>query len=247
MLRDEALGAYHVPVPRRRADSPFAAEWTRARQARRARHRRRLAGCLGALVVANLGVQMPGVLGAAPLEPPPKLLRAVALPAPDVAPPAPAPDPVPEPPTTPVVDTSVIGHIEIPRLGLDVPLHQGIEMTFINKGPSHWPGTAMPGETGNVVVAGHRVTKTKPFRHIDTLVVGDEVIFTVDGARWVYRVTEHEVVDDQAMWITEQTAEPTATLFACHPPGSAKYRWVTRLALDQDASQPAPGAVTAPA
>ncbi|CAN5785741.1 hypothetical protein BH23ACT1_BH23ACT1_13960 [soil metagenome] len=111
-LRDEALGAYYVPVPRRRADRPFAAEGTRARQARRARQRRRLAGCLGALVVANLGVQMPGVLGAAPLEPPPKLLRAVALPTPpDVAPPAPAPKPVPEPPTTPVVDTSVIGHI----------------------------------------------------------------------------------------------------------------------------------------
>ena len=61
--------------------------------------------------------------------------------------------------------------------------------------------------------------------------MGDEAIFTVDGVRSVYRVTGDEVVDEKAMWITDQTAEPTATLFACHPPGSAKYRWVTRLAL----------------
>ena len=110
-------------------------------------------------------------------------------------------------------------------------------MTIINRGPSHWPGTALPGQPGNVGVAGHRVTKTRPFRHIDTLEEGDEVIFTLDGARWVYRVSGEEVVDDQAMWITDQTAEPTATLFACHPPGSARYRWVTHLVLDRAASQ----------
>ncbi len=199
-------------------------------------------------MVASLGVQSMGTLGQGPEVAPPRLARAAALPAPDVAPPSvAAPEPLPEPVTTPVVDDSVIGHIEIPALGLDVPLNSGIEMRYINRGPSHWPGTAMPGQAGNVVVAGHRVTRTKPFRHIDTLAVGDEVIFTVDGARWVYRVTSHEVVDDQAMWITEQTAEATATLFACHPPGSAKFRWVTRLALDPPASVPAPGAVTAPA
>jgi sortase A len=193
-------------------------------------------------MVASLGVQSVGALGPSPVDAPEKLLRAAALPAPDVeAPPLPAPEP-PPPPVTPVVDDSVIGHIEIPRLGLDVPLNSGIEMKFINRGPSHWPGTAMPGEAGNVVVAGHRVTRTRPFRHIDTLQVGDEVIFTVDGSRWVYRVTGHEVVDDQAMWITEQTADATATLFACHPPGSAKFRWVTRLALDSSA--PGPSAAT---
>ncbi len=126
----------------------------------------------------------------------------------------------------------VIGTIEIPRLGLAAPLHQGIELSTIDHGPSHWPGTALPGHPGNVVVAGHRVTNTRPFRHLDTLQPGDPVIFTVEGRRWVYRVTGHQVVDEYAMWITDQTAEPTATLFACHPPGSARYRWVTRLALE---------------
>ncbi len=126
----------------------------------------------------------------------------------------------------------VIGSIEIPRLGLAVPLNQGISLTSIDRGPSHWPGTAMPGETGNVVVAGHRVTHTAPFRRIDKLEAGDTVIFTTEGRRSTYRVTGNEVVTPDAMRIVDQTADATGTLFACHPPGSARYRYVVKLALD---------------
>ncbi len=232
--------SYHVAVsrprpvhrrPRRRREIPL--QGVAPRVARRRRRRQLLRRSVFGLVVVNLGVQSVTVLAEVPVQPPLALDRAeeiVALPA---TPEPPPPPPEPAPPEPVAVDDSAtaIGRIEIPALGLDVPLNQGIEMKYINRGPSHWPGTAMPGQPGNVVVAGHRVTKTRPFRYIDTLEIGDEAIFTVDGVRWVYRVTEHEVVDDKAMWITDQTAEPTATLFACHPPGSAKYRWVTRLAL----------------
>ncbi|MGI8759602.1 MAG: sortase domain-containing protein, partial [Acidimicrobiales bacterium] len=58
------------------------------------------------------------------------------------------------------------------------------------------------------------------------------VIFTVDGRRSTYRVTGNEVVTPDAMRIVEQTPAPTATLFACHPPGSAQYRYVVKLALE---------------
>jgi sortase A len=127
----------------------------------------------------------------------------------------------------------VIGTIEIPKLGLSVPLNEGISLKTIDHGPSHWPGSAMPGQsTGNAVIAGHRVTHSKPFRHIDSLVPGDEIIFVVDGIRSVYKVTEHEVVTPDRTDIVTQTAEPIATLFACHPPGSARYRYVVRAALE---------------
>jgi sortase A len=121
----------------------------------------------------------------------------------------------------------VLGEIQIPKLGLDVPLNEGLSLVSIDRGPSHWPGTAMPGgTTGNVVVAGHRVTHTRPFRHIDTLVPGDQIIFIVNGWRSVYEVTGHEVVTPKRTDIAMPTQEPTATLFACHPPGSARYRYV---------------------
>ena len=120
----------------------------------------------------------------------------------------------------------VIGTIEIPKLGLSVPLNQGISLRSIDRGPSHWPGTALPGNVGNAVIAGHRVTHSKPFRYLDTLEVGDEIIYVVDGVRSVYSVTGNEIVTPDATWIVNQTADATTTLFACHPPGSARYRIV---------------------
>ena len=57
-----------------------------------------------------------------------------------------------------------IGMIEIPKIGLYHRVMHGISLRNIDLGPSHWPGTAMPGELGNTVFAGHRVTHTHPFR-----------------------------------------------------------------------------------
>lgn len=124
-----------------------------------------------------------------------------------------------------------IGTIEIPRIGLAHDFFEGIDLSIVAHGPGHWPGTAMPGWPGNSVFAGHRVTNTRPFRNIDRLSQGDLVHFTVRGVRHTYKVTEHLVVAPTDVWITNPTTEPTATLFACHPPGSARQRYVVRLAL----------------
>jgi sortase A len=190
----------------------------------------------GALVVTGSDESSAAVPVAAPAIDNPLLTMELPEPPPPPPPPPPA-EPARQEPIRPPADPRaaeaevIVGHIEIPKLGLSVPLRQGITLTQIDRGPSHWPGTAMPGQIGNVVVAGHRVTHTRPFRHIDDLVDGDEVVFTVDGQRWTYVVTGHEVVTPKALWIVDQTPTPTATLFACHPPGSARYRYVVRLAL----------------
>ncbi|HEX7167443.1 MAG TPA: class E sortase [Acidimicrobiales bacterium] len=133
-----------------------------------------------------------------------------------------------------------IGSIEIPKIGLVHETFHGITMHNIDKGPSHWPGSALPGEIGNAVYMGHRVTKTRPFRNIHLLVPGDEVFITVDPAafgatgspvRTRYVVTGSEVVSPDAIHIVTPTPTATATLFACHPPGSARQRYVVHLAL----------------
>jgi sortase A len=125
----------------------------------------------------------------------------------------------------------LIGQIEIPKIGLVSPIYHGITMRNIDLGPSHWPGTAFPGETGNAVFAGHRVTHTHPFRNIDKLVPGDRVIFTVNGVRSVYSVTNSLIVRPSQLEITDPTPTPTATIFGCHPPGSARFRYVVKMAL----------------
>lgn len=139
-------------------------------------------------------------------------------------------------PTDPYAQEPVqeIGTIEIPKIGLKHKVFHGITLRNIDHGPSHWPGTAMPGESGNTVFAGHRVTHSHPFRRIHELVPGDQVVFDVAGVRSVYVVTGSEVVTPDRTDIANQTAAPTGTLFACHPPGSARYRYVVHLALLAD-------------
>ena len=127
-----------------------------------------------------------------------------------------------------------LGTIEIPAIGVVKSMYEGITLTTLDHGPGHWPGTAMPGQFGNVVIAGHRVSHDKPFRNLDQLVVGDDVILTTDDGRFVYKVTGTDIVFPDALWIADQTPDYTATLFACHPAGSTRQRIVVHLALSPE-------------
>lgn len=131
-----------------------------------------------------------------------------------------------------------IGTLSIPALDLDAVLYDGVALSTIDHGPSHWPGTAMPGHLGNVVVAGHRITHSHPFRHLDDLTEGDVAVLTTSEGSFTYAFTGIDVVTPSQVEITDQTLAYTATFFACHPPGSAAYRIVAHWAL---ASAPAPG------
>ena len=145
------------------------------------------------------------------------------------------PLPVPEnPPANPYAAEPEIRHgtLAIPAIGLEQPFFEGVSLTAINRGPSHWPGTAMPGELGNVVIAGHRTTYTRPFWDLQALQPGDELIFTMnDGTRHVYALDQIQIVSPTDVHIVEQTHAHTATLFACHPRGSARQRIVGQFTL----------------
>ena len=60
----------------------------------------------------------------------------------------------------------------------------------------------------------------------------DPLVFTMsDGTTWTYVLAAIEIVGSDAMYIVDQTSEPTATLFACHPKGSAAQRIVAHFRL----------------
>jgi sortase A len=151
----------------------------------------------------------------------------IVVPTPPVteAPPLPVPEAAPADPyeNVPVV---AIGEIEIPKIGLVHEIYEGVSLTVVNHGPGHWPGTPMPGGYGNMVFAGHRTTYDRPFRNIDQLVEGDPIIFRTDQGTFTYRVTRSQVVHWDDVWIVDQHPGRTVTLFACHPPGSAEFRYV---------------------
>jgi len=128
-------------------------------------------------------------------------------------------------------DNPQLGRIVIPKVGLDSELHDGIRLTTLDRGPGHWPGSAMPGQIGNVVVAGHRTSHGAEFRHLDALEPGDDVVFTTADGTFTYRVTGTQIVTPDSLWIVDPSDTPTATLFACHPLGSTAERIVVTLAL----------------
>jgi sortase A len=137
------------------------------------------------------------------------------------------------PPVDPYAPVPVwqIGAISIPAIGLQSPVYEGIWLTVLDVGPGHWPGTAGFGAEGNVVIGGHRVTHGAPFRHLDRLVPGDDIVVSDTRGTYDYKVTASRVVDPEAMWIVDQHPGHALTLFACHPPGSYSFRYVVQAEL----------------
>jgi sortase A len=168
----------------------------------------------------------------------------------------PLPIPVPPPLDNDPEPQQYFGRLQIPAIDVDSPFLEGIRLSTLDYGPGHWPCTAMPGELGNVVVAGHRTSHNADFRRLDELKPGDEVIFDMDnsdgiptatvadpdgvGGVYVYHVSSVEIVPPDAIWIVNQGYRHEATLFACHPPGSVSERIVAHLDLFSVNGEPAP-------
>ena len=80
--------------------------------------------------------------------------------------------------------------IRIPRLGSDwrQPIIEGVTATELHEGIGHYIGTAMPGQRGNLALAGHRATNGEPFRDLDAMQTGDEVIVETRDVTYTYVV-----------------------------------------------------------
>ncbi|MGO9875651.1 MAG: sortase [Acidimicrobiia bacterium] len=156
------------------------------------------------------------------------------------------PQPTP-PPANPYANVPVnqIGTILIPNINLVSPVFEGVWLTVVDHGPGHWPGSAVPGQIGNSVFAGHRVTHTHPFLNLDQLAVGDQVIFAMPNGVFTYAVTSITIVLPTDIGITDPTNNATITLFACNPKHSAAQRIVVQGKLiSSRLTKPAPAAKT---
>ncbi len=204
-------------------------------------------------VTAPADVAEPAVADAV-TEPPapaaePQAVAELPAPSPDEAPAAAEDDPVPlgAAPRAPVGRTGApaaggvqaahaaparraqpTGRIEIPAIGLNHATYEGIDLATIDNGPSHWPGTPLPGQQGNTVFPGHRTTHSRPFWDMDRLVPGNEVIFSNSTGRFTYRVREVFIVNANETWVVNNTPDATFTIIACHPKGSARQRIVAK-------------------
>jgi sortase A len=125
------------------------------------------------------------------------------------------------------------GRITIPSVGASFLFVQGTDSVSLEKGPGHYPSTALPGLGQTVAIAGHRTTFLAPFRHLDALRRGDRVVLTMPYGRFVYVVQFHRIVDPTAWWVTRNVGYDRLVLSACDPLFSASHRLVVFARLSQ--------------
>jgi sortase A len=128
---------------------------------------------------------------------------------------------------------SVIGRMEIPRLNVSAVVRAGSDSRTLQLAVGHIPGTAVPGEAGNVGLAGHRDTFFRRLRNIRN---DDEIRIATPEGTYVYRVARTDIVKPRDVWVLDPTVHPTLTLVTCYPfsyIGSAPQRFVVRAELSR--------------
>ena len=145
-------------------------------------------------------------------------------------------------PTTPRADLTggAFAVLYIPRLGLDYQrvVLEGTSEEQLTQGPGHYEGTAMPGEPGNMGLAGHRVGKGSPFLDLDQLRPGDPIVVETVDSWFVYRVlgdvATGDLEADPSGIPGQEIVRPTDVEVLVADPERARGRRAHRLLPDAD-------------
>jgi sortase A len=141
----------------------------------------------------------------------------------------PRPGPSTAPKGAPAVAVDgLIGRIEIPRLLLSAVVVEGVDKTTLRRAVGHIPGTALPGQTGNVGLAGHRDTF---FRALKDLKIADKVQLSTLAGNFNYEVESLRVANPDNVGVLAPSGHNVLTLVTCYPfyfVGPAPLRWIVR-------------------
>ena len=129
--------------------------------------------------------------------------------------------------------------MRIPKIGVEVLVVEGTTPAALRAGAGHYETSPLPGEPGNVAIAGHRTTYGRPLNRMDELTEGDvvelETPFAIHTYKavgsfeghpnpWVVPPTDFSVVSQEGVG-------SVLTLTTCHPKGSARQRLIMRFEL----------------
>jgi sortase A len=124
----------------------------------------------------------------------------------------------------------LIGRIQIERLGISVVLLEGTSNKTLRRAVGHIAGTALPGQPGNVGIAGHRDTFFRPLRNVRA---DDLITLTTPGGEYRYRVLSTKIVSPNDVAVLDSDRNQILTLVTCYPfyyLGSAPDRFIVRAA-----------------
>ncbi len=117
------------------------------------------------------------------------------------------------------------GRIKIPSIDADYVVVEGTEEADLERGPGHYPDTALPGQRRTVAIAGHRTTYGAPFNQIDKIEIGDTIVLEMPYGMFTYDVTATRIVDPDQVGIVRDVGHDRLVLTSCHPLYSAAQRY----------------------
>ena len=85
----------------------------------------------------------------------------------------------------------VVGRLRIPSIDVDKFIVAGTSYESLERGPGLFVGSPLPGQLGNVAIAGHRTTYGAPFSRIDEIREGDEIVIETKKGTYTYVCTPH--------------------------------------------------------
>lgn len=122
----------------------------------------------------------------------------------------------------------LIGRMEVQRLDVSVMVVEGTSGKTLRRGVGHIAGTALPGQPGNVGIAGHRDTFFRPLRNIQR---DDIITLTTPQGEYRYRVVSTKVVNPDNVAVLNSDGDEVLTLVTCYPfyyVGPAPDRFIVR-------------------
>ncbi len=119
--------------------------------------------------------------------------------------------PVPKPVAQPAT------RIVIPAIGVDAPVGEGTDWESLKYKVGHHPGTANPGQRGNMVLAAHNDVYGEIFRYLPDVPVGEIITVYAREETFRYRLTERRIIRPEQSEVMLPTTGPTVTLISCYP------------------------------
>jgi sortase A len=121
--------------------------------------------------------------------------------------------------------------LRIPKVGIEVPVLDGTDDLILNRGVGRIQGTALPGQPGNLGIAGHR---DGFFRGLKDVVAGDKIEVELPDRTDTYVVRDLRIVLPQDTSVLNPTANSSLTLVTCYPfyfVGDAPKRYIVQASL----------------
>jgi len=129
----------------------------------------------------------------------------------------------------------VVAQIIIEKINVDKFVIAGVGYKELEKGPGLFAGSPLPGQLGNVAIAGHRTTFGAPFSRVNERAKGDRIVMKTSRGEFVYLVTGAPTIVKATDVDVIRTVDPTRavlTLVTCHPKWTSENRMIISAELE---------------